>query len=173
MGRIDTRDGFNVLDGAALVGGAAIASIHILAVPRENLSEPGCFVSALTFSWLAVTAAGPFIFLVRRFARSTPHYPRVGDRLWALLGSPWLVTALLRSATSDRGQPYEPLFTMILSAGLAIVCLIALFILWNTWVVVPPEQAQRIEVASWTNRVGLILSIAWPIQCGLGLIIIG
>ena len=26
--------------------------------------------------------------------------------------------------------------------------------------------------APWTNRVGLILAIAWPIQCGLGMVVL-
>ncbi len=38
MERIDTGDGFSVLDGAALVVGAAIASIHILGVAARKIS---------------------------------------------------------------------------------------------------------------------------------------
>ena len=32
------------------------------------------------------------------------------------------------------------------------------------------SQVKRIP---WTNRLGLILSIAWPIQCGVGLLVLG
>jgi hypothetical protein len=39
-------------------------------------------------------------------------------------------------------------------------------------VMVPPKQAARVEGSPWTNRVGLILAIAWPIQCGLGLVVL-
>jgi len=172
MKRIDKGGGFSVLDGAALVVGAAIASIHILGVRREDLSGPGWIMIVITFTWLAVTAAGPFIFLARRFARPLADYPKVGDRLWALLGIPWLVTALIQSATPGSEQRHNPLFINTLSVGLAVACLIALFVVWGTWVMVPPEQAQRIEGAPWTNRVGLILSIAWPVQCGLGLVVL-
>jgi hypothetical protein len=172
MERINKSGGFSVLDGAALVGGAAIASIHILGVRREDLSAPGWVMIGVTFSWVAVTAAGPFIFLARRFARPTPDYPKIGDRLWALLGTPWLLTALLQSATTGSEQRHNPLFTTSLSVGIAIVCLIALFVVWETWVIARPEQAARVEAAPWTNRVGLILSIAWPIQCGLGLVVL-
>ncbi len=49
---------------------------------------------------------------------------------------------------------------------------VALVVVWGKWVMVPPEQAARIEGAPWTNRVGLILAIAWPIQCGLGLVVL-
>jgi hypothetical protein len=55
---------------------------------------------------------------------------------------------------------------------LAVVCLIALAVVWLTWVMVPPEQASRTASTPWTNRVGLILSIAWPIQCGLGMVVV-
>jgi hypothetical protein len=37
---------------------------------------------------------------------------------------------------------------------------------------VPPHQAARVEAAPWSNRVGLILSIAWPIQCALGMVVL-
>jgi hypothetical protein len=60
-----------------------------------------------------------------------------------------------------------------LSLGLGLACLITLGVVWNTWVMVPPEQAARVEAGPWTNRVGLILSIAWPIQCGLGMVVLG
>jgi hypothetical protein len=172
MERIDKGDGFSVLDGAALVVGAAIASIHILRVARQDLSGQGWVMIALTFCWLAVTAAGPFLFLGRRFARRLQNYPRVGDRLWALLGTPWLASALVQSAMPGSEQRHNPLFITTLSVGLAIACLIALFVVWGTWVVVPPERARRAEAAPWSNRVGLILSIAWPIQCGLGLVVL-
>jgi hypothetical protein len=45
-------------------------------------------------------------------------------------------------------------------------------VVWSTWVMVPPQEAARIEAAPWTNRVGLILAIAWPVQCGLGLVVL-
>jgi len=172
MERTGKRGGFSVLDGAALVVGAAIASIHLLGVRWEDLSGAGWIVIVITFSMVAVTAAGPFIFLARRFARRLPNYPQVGDRLWAMLGTPWLATALIQSAAPGSTQRHNPLFMNTLSVGVAVVCLIAMFVVWGTWVMVPPAQAQRIEAGPWTNRVGLILSIAWPIQCGLGLVVL-
>src|SRR5271170_3202207 len=98
MERIDEGDGFSILDGGALVMGSAIASIHILGVRRWNPSGANWIMVALTFTWVALTAAGPFIFLERRYARCIPHYPQIGDRLWALLGIPLVVTALAQSA---------------------------------------------------------------------------
>jgi hypothetical protein len=172
MERIDAGSGFSVLDGAALVMGSALSSILMLSVRRPELSGAGWVMIAATFVLVAITAAGPFIYLARRFIRRVPGYPKIGDKLWTLLGTPWLATALLQSATPGTEPRHNPLFQSALSVGLAIACLIALAVVWGTWVVVPPEQAARLESAPWTNRVGLILSIAWPLQCGLGMIVL-
>ena len=89
-----------------------------------------------------------------------------------MLGVPWLLTAVIQSATAGSEPRQNSLFSMTLGVGLALVCLAALAVVWSTWVMVPPEQAARIEASPWTNRVGLILAIAWPIQCGLGLVVL-
>ena len=62
MERIDSGGGFNVMDGVALVVGAAIASVHMLRVLRGDLSLAGWVMLWLAFTWVAVTAAGPFLF---------------------------------------------------------------------------------------------------------------
>ena len=173
MDRIDTGSGFSVLDGVALVMGSAIASIHTLRVMRSDLTGAGWVMLWLTFAWVAVTATGPFLYLGRRFARRLADYPKIGDRLWAMLGVPWLADG--RDPVGggrDRSRGRTPCSRLTLSVGLGIVCLIALGVVWTTWVMVPPEQAARVEAAPWTNRVGLILAIAWPIQCGLGLVVL-
>ncbi len=173
MERIDTGDGFSVLDGAALVMGSAIASIHVLRVMRGDLTGTGWVMLWLTFAWLAVTSAGPFLYLARRFARRLSDYPRVGDRLWAMLGIPWLLTAVIESAGPGGTEPRQnPLFAATLVVGLGLACLIALGVVWSTWVVVPPGEAARVEASPWTNRVGLVLAITWPVQCGLGLVVL-
>jgi hypothetical protein len=89
-----------------------------------------------------------------------------------MLGVPWVLTAVIQSATAGSEGRQGSLFAMALGVGLGVVSLIALGVVWSTWVIVSPEQAARVEVAPWTNRVGLILAIAWPIQCGLGLIVL-
>lgn len=172
MERTDAGGGFSVLDGAALVMGSALSSILMLGVRRPELSGAGWVMIGVTFVLVAVTAAGPFIYLVRRFFRRVPGYPKIGDKLWALLGLPWLASALVQSVTPGTEPRHNPLFASALSVGVAVACLIALTVVWGTWVVVPPEQAARVESAPWTNRVGLILSIAWPLQCGLGMIVL-
>ena len=172
MEQSSASDGFNVLDLGALVMGSAIGSIHVLRVMRDGLSTGGWIMLCLVFVGVTLTAAGPFVFLARRFARKARAFPKIGDRLWALLGLPWLVSALLKSAAPGNEPRYEPLFATTLSISLGIVCLIALAVVWNTWVMVPPEHAARIETGPWTNRVGLVIAIAWPLQCGLGMIVL-
>jgi len=172
MERIDSGRDINVLDGIALVMGSAIASVHMLRVIRSGLSPAGWIMAWLTFLCVALTAAGPFIFLARRYSRKLRGYPKVGDWLWALLGVPWLITAIIQSVVPGEDPRHNPLFATTLSLSLAISCVIALAVVWGTWVMVPPEQAARVEAAPWTNRVGLILSIAWPIQCGLGMVVL-
>lgn len=172
MERIDTGGGFSVLDGAAMVMGSAIASVHTLRVMRGDLTGPGWVLFCLTFLGVAVTATGPFLYLGRRFGRRIVDYPRVGDRLWAMLGVPWILTAAIQSATAGTQGRQESLFSMVLAVGLGSVCLIAMGVVWTTWVMVSPERAAQVEVGPWTNRLGLILAIAWPIQCGLGLVVL-
>ncbi len=173
MERAGPGEGFSVLDGVALVTGAAVASVHVRGIIRDGLTGPGWALIWVTFSWVALTAAGPFVFLGRRFARRLAGYPKVGDTLWALLGLPWIVTALLRSAAMGEGHRGDDLVAAVLGVGLGGASLIALGVVWATWVLVPPEQASRTAAAPWTNRVGLILSVAWPVQCGLGMVVVG
>ena len=116
--------------------------------------------------------AGRLIFLARRYSRRLPGYPKLGDWLWTLLGVPWVITAIIESVVPGEDPHQNPLFDTTLIISLALSCLIALVVVWGTWVMVPPEQAAQIERAPWTNRVGLILAIAWPIQCGLGLVVL-
>jgi hypothetical protein len=170
--RDEPGGGFSVLDGAAIVTGAAVASIHLRGILHDDLAAPGWALIWGTFAWVALTAAGPFLFLVRRFLRRLPDYPKVGDALWAVLGLPWLLTALIRSAAPGHEPRRDGLFALVLSVALAVASLIVLVVIWKRWVLVSPEEAARTASAPWTNRVGLILSVAWPIQCGVGLVLI-
>jgi hypothetical protein len=172
MERRETGNEIKVLDGIALVMGSAIASIHILRIMRSGLTAVGWVMICIAFAWVALTAAGPFIYLARRHASRLPNYPKVGDRLWAVLGLPWLITALIQSALPGEDPRQNPLFSTTLELGLALACGTALAIVWTTWVAVTPAQASRMEAAPWTNRVGLFLAVAWPIQCGLGMVVL-
>jgi hypothetical protein len=166
------RGGFTLLDGAALVSGAAVASVHIRGAVPPGLTGGGWILVWITFAGVAVTAAGPFVFLGRRFGRRTPGYPRVGDVLWAILGLPWLVTALMRTAASSPGPQRNELVSAGLTFGVLVASTIALAVVWGTWVLVPPEKIARAGPTPWTNRVGLVLAVAWPLQCGFGLVFV-
>ncbi|QEH36158.1 hypothetical protein OJF2_47180 [Aquisphaera giovannonii] len=164
----DGRD-LNVLDVLALVMGSAIACVHVLRIMRGGLSSAGWVMACLMFAYVSLTAAGPFVFMERKYSRRLPGYPRTGDILWAMLGLPWVVSALLQAAMSDEDPRQNPLFFSTLTVGLALACTGALAIIWGKWVVAPPHRAEAFESGPWTNRVGLFLAVAWPIQCGLGM----
>ncbi|MFO0907923.1 MAG: hypothetical protein U0794_06095 [Isosphaeraceae bacterium] len=168
----DLAGGFTLLDGAALVAGAAVAAVHIRGAIRGELLGPGWVVLWLAFFWIALTAAGPFLYLVRRYLRPVPGYPRVGDRLWAILGLPWVATTILHGTTRTN-PPSSDLLMATLPISLGIVSLVALAVVWGRWVMVTPGEASRTFAGPWTNRTGLILSIAWPLQCGVGMVVIG
>ena len=171
--RVVAAGGFSVLDGAALVAGAAVAAVHIRgAIDAEGLGL-GWVMLWGTFFWVALTAAGPFLYLVRRYFRRLAGYPQVGDRLWAMLGLPWLLTALFQTGRKPGEPASTELVTAGLGVGLAVVSLIALGVVWSTWVMVSPQQASRTFSPPWTNRLGLVLAVAWPIQCGVGMVVIG
>src|SRR5689334_5835190 len=80
--RIEAGDGFTVLDGGALVSGAAVASVHIrFAAPAVGgLDRVGWALLWITLAGVALTAAGPVVFLLRRYGRRPSNYPRTGDR---------------------------------------------------------------------------------------------
>jgi len=168
----DAGGGFSVLDGAAFVAGAAVASAHLRGVVRPGDLGTAWGILGLTFAWVALTAAGPFLYLGRRYARRPAIPPRVGDRLWALLGLPWVLSSLAQTAAGRDGRAAADWLAFGLGAGVAVVCLIAIAAVWGTWVMVSPGQAARTFSPPWTNRVGLFLAIAWPVQCGLGMMVI-
>jgi hypothetical protein len=111
------------------------------------------------------------VFLGRRFGRRTAGYPRIGDLLWALWGLPWILTALLRTASPGSDPHRSELVGLGLTIGLGVAGTVALSVVWTKWVLLPPEQVRRAEPTPWTNRVGLVLSVAWPLQCAFGLLV--
>lgn len=166
------RAGLTMLDVAAMVIGAAVASIHIRSAIPRGLPGGGWVLIWATFAGITLTAAGPFLMLGRRFGRPLAGYPRPGDRLWTLLGSPWVLAALVRAAsTPGRARPDDPT-ALTLAVGLGLASLVALAVVWKTWVMVPPGRLALEGPSSWTERIGLGLAVAWPVQCGFGLIVI-
>jgi hypothetical protein len=174
--RAEAGEGFTVLDGVALVMGSAVASVHIrTAVPEFD--GPGDWAWAwCLFAWLSLTSAGPFVFLVRRFFTRPGGYPRLGDRLWALTGSPWLLAALVRtgepSGDASNGR-LDPAYVGCLTIGLALAAMVAMPVLAARYLLVGPSRPKVPEPTTWTDRIGLFLTVAWPIQCGVGLVVMG
>ncbi len=99
------NDGFTVLDGAAMVVAAAFASLHMRVAVRE-VHGVGWALVWLSFAGVALTSGGTFVYLVRRFGRRPMGYPRLGDRLWALLGLPWILAAPCRGPQAARSPPF-------------------------------------------------------------------
>jgi len=166
---------FSVLDGSALVAGAAVASVHIRHAISDAPMGPGWVVLWGVFVLITLTAAGPFLYFFRRFLRSMQGRPGAGDRLWGLLGTPWLATALVQAATTPRGAdpPVPMLVAAGLPLGLGIASLVVLVEVFRTWVAVPAGEASRAFAGPWSNRVGLCLAVAWPVQWGLGMVVLG
>lgn len=166
-------NGFTVLDGAALVAGAAVASVHVRGALLAEFAGPGWALVWLTFAWVSLTAAGPFVFLQRKYVRPSPGYPGVGDCLWGMLGLPWLLTSLVQTTPGGGDRPSNDPLAVTLSLGLVVVSILATAVVWRTWVMVTPRTASETFSGPWTNRVGLFLSVTCPIQCGLGMVVIG
>lgn len=172
IGNEPAVSGFSVLDGVALVAGAAVASVHLRGVMWHGPAGVGWVFVAGTFALVALTAAGPFVYVVRGRLRRWPGYPQVGDGLWALLGLPWLLTALVQS-TPGGDAAQQAVVSTGLGLGLAAASAVALAVVWVTWVHVTPRQASGTFAPPWTNRMGLFLAVAWPLQCGAGMVVIG
>lgn len=175
--RVEGGD-FTVLDGAALVIGAAVAAVHVRELAGRTLTGLGWSLFWLTFAGVGLSAAGPIVLLFRRFRGRRPGYPGVGDRLWALMGAPWLLTALLRPPAAVAGartvlsRGLSEVYTFGLWAGVAVASVLALIVVGNTWVAVPSRSPRNDEPTPWTAKVGLVLAIGWPVQCGFGLVVV-
>src|SRR4051794_23667601 len=104
--RVDTSpgrdDGFTVLDGVSLVVAAAVASVH-MRTPVQIASGAGWGLVWIAFAGVGLWAAGSILYVVRRYGRRPEGYPRLGDRLWGVLGLPWVVSAPLRSSPGGGG----------------------------------------------------------------------
>ena len=173
MAMADRGGGVTLLDGAALVIGAAVASAQVRGAFPEHLTGAGWSLVWGTFAGIALSAAGPFVFLARRRWRRPPGYPRPGDYLWALLGLPWVLTAPLRTALPTPNAQPDPFTAMALICGLGATSLVALVVVWKTWVLAPPAPPADDEPPHWTDRVGLTLASAFPLQWGFGLVVLG
>ena len=169
---VEAGRGFTVLDGAAMIVGAAVASLHFSGAAPPRLTGLGWGLVWGAFAGIALTAAGPALFLARRFLRRLQGYPRVGDRLWATLGTPWLLAALVRDPRSSERTGGE-IYVAVLTIGLAVSILLAIVSVWKIWVLAVRDRGEEDVASPWTNRVGLALAVAWPLQCGYALLLLG
>ena len=174
--RADAGGGFTVLDGVALVTGAAVASVHIRsAVPEFDGPVDWAWAWCL-FSWLSLTSAGPFVYVVRRFFTRPSGYPRLGDRLWLMSGLPWVIAAMVRTGEAPAevvSGRLDPAYIGCLSIGLSLVAMVAVPVLAAKFLLVDPSKPKVPEPSPWTHRLGMMLTVAWPIQCGVGLVVMG
>ena len=163
---------FTLLDGVALVVAAAVASVH-MKTAVQSATGVGWVLVWLAFAGVGVTAAGPMLYVARRFGRTLPSYPRLGDRLWGLLGSPWVATAPLRTSRAvGYPRPFE-LYGLTLTVTVALTCLIVMAVLWKTFVFAPLTDRRAVRgPTSWTDRLGMLVSVAWPFQCGYLLLVL-
>lgn len=157
------RGGFTMLDAAALVAGSAVASIHLRSLAQAGATPAEVVAASPVFAALTTVAAGPFLWLIRRGAG-------VGDRLWAVLGLPWVLSAVILSA-SPQVNDGRARATLLIGLGLA--SFLAMATVWQTWVTPSVEDAGEAASGPWTNRFGLALAVAWPIQWGLALVVQG
>jgi hypothetical protein len=172
--RAEAGDGFTVLDGVALVTGAAVASVHIRSAVPE-FDGPGDWAWAwCLFAWLSLTSAGPFVFLVRRFFTRPSGYPRLGDRLWAMSGGPWLLAAIVRTgepAGEALSGQLDPAYVGCLSVGLCLSVMVGVPVLAARYLLGDPSRPKVRMTTNWTDQLGLFLTVAWPLQCGVGLVV--
>lgn len=166
-----------MMDGVAMVTGAAVASVHFRDFTDEvaALTLPGWLLLIVAFAWLSVTSAGPFVYLVRRFSHRTEGYPGPWDGVWVAFGIPWLLAGLVRSGAGSAVEEGNAIYSGTLFSGLFLASGLALRRLLLAWPpastaapVAPPEPA---PIRSWTGRIGRALSIGWPLQLGLGLVV--
>ncbi len=176
-GPANRAGGLTMLDATALVTGAAVASVHFRDFDEDiaGLTFIGWALLVPAFAWLAVTAAGPFVFLVRRFSRRPDGYPGPYDWLWLGFGLPWVVAALVRSALGGLPDGTGAVYSAFLFITLAAATIPALTRLWNSFPRIEPTRAVGLAPpttagpVSWTGRIGRAVAVLWPLQFGLGL----
>lgn len=178
MGRLGFSREFTLLDGGVLVTGAAIAAAHFRLHAPDPHGLPAWLGTLAIFGWLAITASGPFALLVRRWRASIAGPPPgLGDWLWLVWGSPWVATALMTvghpTATPDAAPGrLDPAYVGSLALGLIFATAVAVPTLIARLAWAHPRADDAPPIA-WSQGVGLALTAAWPLQAGVGLVMMG
>ncbi len=166
--------GLTLLDAIALMTGTAVGSIHVRPILLPALAGESWVLLGFVLILISITAAGPFIHIVHRYYRPVPGYPRAGDRLWTILGIPWVLTGVVHSIFPNLGEsPLYNWYHPLLWGSLGLACLLAGNQVWTTWISVSPDQAVEAVGPPWTNRLGLMLGVAWPLQLAACMIVVG
>jgi hypothetical protein len=170
---VTSPGGLTMLDAAALVTGGAVASVHFRPFEEEigGLTPLGFSFLVLAFAWLAVTAAGPFVYLVRRYGRRRPGYPSPPDLLWLAFGLPWAIAALYRSIAESMSTAANILYGNALFIGLALASGLAVFRLKRAWSALDAARTSKAPRRTWTEWIGTAIAVAWPLQLGLGFVV--
>jgi hypothetical protein len=165
--------GITMLDAAALVTGGAVASVHFRPFEEEigKLTPLGSSFLVLAFAWLALTAAGPFVYLVRRYGRRRSGYPSPPDLLWLAFGLPWTIAALYRSGAGNLSTAANILYGNALFIGLALASCLAVLRLKRAWDALDAAHATKAPRRTWTEWIGTAIAVAWPLQLGLGFVV--
>ena len=173
MATVAESSRLNLLDIGAIVTGASFASVHVRLTLPDPRGLPERAWGAVLLAWLTVTSAGPFFYLVRRFRTVPKHfYPLMGDRLWGLWGCPRVVAAIVGSgqrSVADHAGRLDPAYVGSLGIGLFLATIIAVPILASRYL----RGTRHADSTNWTQWVGLTLTATWPLQCGVGLVVMG
>ena len=159
---------FTVADLVAVILGAAVAMTLMRSVGGVGGSAAGLVLGGLAGFLTAVTASGPFVVLARRWLRPGRDCPRIGEWLWAALGTPFVLTAIVQSARGPDAAR-DQVLGWVLGGGMAVVTVVASVGLAR-WVEAGPDEASEMAGGPWTNRVGFMLAVALPLQVGLVLL---
>lgn len=164
------RRGLTLLDVSALVVGAALASVHARPAFIQQTSVLGRAMVVPAFLVMTLTAAGPFLLLIRRWADGVVVGPADDLRYWSSLGLPWIVAALVRAGFPGARVAVQ----VVLFAGLLMASVHIVVDQWRSQVhphddPAPPEPATR--PSHWTNPVSSAIAIAWPLQFACGMLV--
>ncbi|MDX2038602.1 MAG: hypothetical protein SFX72_18285 [Isosphaeraceae bacterium] len=163
-----TSPGWNLLDALGFVAGAAVASVHVKdrAVFADELSPPFLVILFLGFILVAVTAAGPFLFCLRRFGNRRPAFASETELAWVALGLPWTLMAIWRSLPSgellEQARDRSDVF---LQVGLLLASAHAARIFLRRLLAAESKQADPVDASrSVAERISIGLVDTCPLQ---------